>query len=1222
MSSLFIGVYRAMYDYTARDELELTIAANDLLYLLEKSDIDEWWTVKKRLPPEAGIDVNEPSGIVPSNYIEPAPVLHTAHALYDYGKQTQEELSFTEGTVFNVYDISDSDWPLVGLVDGSTYGYVPANYIQKDVTTNDEAVPGLELKPIEAFAPPPQHKSVAERELKKEQALDVEGNNTRKSESNRDASDATNNKNLGPQAENLDVYDNDDDDDDDVPPPMPARPTESSNSRLAPAEESGHTADNEFYRWKISELHRDKKTPVELAVSSDVIILKRAENTKLKRGEEYEYRWPISHLTNYNHEKKHLFLDFSSPEKSLHLYTNDKHVSEAIVLILGEYKGAYEARGLGEIARASSTKTSNSNKMIGVVMYRFKPEGSNELRADAGEKVYVLQAHKSKDWWLCEKMSKKKQGYIPASYIELSGTENMEGMVGKKDSLYRLFFSRDRLDRDKIRERDRVKRGKQKHSNDDNMPNFHRVRTWIDCTGAFKVEAELLSFKEDNIYLHKTNGVKIAVAAPKLSLEDLEYVERVCEISLQEYKDQVVRQAAKKANKQASSDEGGPSVPSKDGFDRSIVGKSRLATALINDVTPSKSGKPARTSSSARQQELEYDWFEFFLNCGVEIGNCQRYSLVFSKERMDESILDDITPTLLRSLGLREGDILRVMKHLDERFDRKRADSGDTKPGALFTKPLGELKNNSTVETTKFNASALPSSGSKLLDLSKIEDDAWAVKPAARSTEDLSKQAKPQYTGLLHDLIDIKPIEGKKGKATADIFSESTAPAALTGSDSAAGISAGICSSLPALEPTKTLTSNFQPLPASRTGGFIPVHPTGFIPVLPTGFMPIMAQPTGFVPIQATGGYGFVPSQTGTFTAQRTGPPLPAGPPPTTFGQGFLPTGGFVPLQTGTVTGHVTGNMAPLQTLTTLATQQLGANQGAMNQIIGQDIPSTTFAQPTGSRATAVLNNAFIPQSTFGRQITGGYMGANQTVDTQQNQNHPIQNQLTQNFGLQNLMSSNSYAAALTGSAPATFTNQATSNQPSFGTNVDGMTSMFQNTSIGVMPQPSIGAPQTLNQFHTLEPLFGLNTQNLQNQNTQNFGQQSFNQHTFGQQNSNRPNFNQQNFNQQSFGQSNFGQNFGHTTGQAGSGYSQNLQMGQTQLFGQPFGQTPMPPLSFNLTQMQSTLFGTAPKFDGFDATLQAQPTGVGFGNAPLQSHLTGKRANLQSATADNPFGF
>ena len=39
--------------------------------------------------------------------------------------------------------------------------------------------------------------------------------------------------------------------------------------------------------------------------------------------------------------------------------------------------------------------------------------------------------------------------------------------------------------------------------------------------------------------------------------------------------------------------------------------------------------------------------------------------LNFEREQMDENILEDISPSLLRTLGLREGDIIRVMKYLD-----------------------------------------------------------------------------------------------------------------------------------------------------------------------------------------------------------------------------------------------------------------------------------------------------------------------------------------------------------------------------------------------------------------------------------------------------------------------------------------------------------------------------------------------------------------------------
>lgn len=70
MASLYIGVYRAVYDYDGTAQEELTLKADDLLYLLEKSDIDEWWKVKKRVVPVGDEEVVEPVGLVPLNYIE------------------------------------------------------------------------------------------------------------------------------------------------------------------------------------------------------------------------------------------------------------------------------------------------------------------------------------------------------------------------------------------------------------------------------------------------------------------------------------------------------------------------------------------------------------------------------------------------------------------------------------------------------------------------------------------------------------------------------------------------------------------------------------------------------------------------------------------------------------------------------------------------------------------------------------------------------------------------------------------------------------------------------------------------------------------------------------------------------------------------------------------------------------------------------------------------
>lgn len=70
MLTLYIDVYRALYDYAAQSDEELNINADDLLYLLEKSTVDDWWKVKKRVVPVGEEEVDEPVGLVPSNYIE------------------------------------------------------------------------------------------------------------------------------------------------------------------------------------------------------------------------------------------------------------------------------------------------------------------------------------------------------------------------------------------------------------------------------------------------------------------------------------------------------------------------------------------------------------------------------------------------------------------------------------------------------------------------------------------------------------------------------------------------------------------------------------------------------------------------------------------------------------------------------------------------------------------------------------------------------------------------------------------------------------------------------------------------------------------------------------------------------------------------------------------------------------------------------------------------
>ena len=165
-----------------------------------------------------------------------------------------------------------------------------------------------------------------------------------------------------------------------------------------------------------------------------------------------------------------------------------------------------------------------------------------------------------------------------------------------------------------------------------------------------------------------------------------------------------------------------------------------------------------RGSGITVEKKPDYDWFDLFLKAGVNPQICERYAQAFHKDQMGEENLPDITPALLRTLGLKEGDILRVTKYLDTKFVRSSDRDGEEGgTGGLFSGPGGALRNNTrkgrpapavqtndvidpkafeqkTDDTVKkpLDAPAAPSTSVSNPDkeVEGFEDNAWDVKPA------------------------------------------------------------------------------------------------------------------------------------------------------------------------------------------------------------------------------------------------------------------------------------------------------------------------------------------------------------------------------------------------------------------------------------------------------------------------------------------------------------
>jgi hypothetical protein len=64
---VFLGIYRALYDYVPQSDNEIALTEGDILMVLEKSADDDWWKAKKKGHDE---EEEEPEGLIPNNYIE------------------------------------------------------------------------------------------------------------------------------------------------------------------------------------------------------------------------------------------------------------------------------------------------------------------------------------------------------------------------------------------------------------------------------------------------------------------------------------------------------------------------------------------------------------------------------------------------------------------------------------------------------------------------------------------------------------------------------------------------------------------------------------------------------------------------------------------------------------------------------------------------------------------------------------------------------------------------------------------------------------------------------------------------------------------------------------------------------------------------------------------------------------------------------------------------
>lgn len=295
----------------------------------------------------------------------------------------------------------------------------------------------------------------------------------------------------------------------------------------------------------------------------------------------------------------------------------------------------------------------------------------------------------------------------------------------------------------------------------------------------------------------------------------------------------------------------------------------KTANVSLDEDKPLSSIRKRATSeakqtgnSGASVQRPEYDWFEFFLKAGVGPHQCERYAQNFLKDSMDESVLADISPETLRSLGLKEGDILRVMRHLDTSLGRTGSkskprnvsfggeevigDGEDGGQGGLFAGPGGTLRNNTrkgrpapsvqagdVVDPKAFEQAdaskpkeeraatpPAPPTPEKEEPVTRgFDDDAWEVKQPKQPTVSTPAAPIPQPANTTSPTVSQPPIQKQVTGAMADL---SLLQAPLQPTQAQPAPAPQPVSSIPALQPQQTAVQAppQQPQHTGATPGF------------------------------------------------------------------------------------------------------------------------------------------------------------------------------------------------------------------------------------------------------------------------------------------------------------------------------------------------------------------------------------------------------------------
>ncbi|CEG82222.1 hypothetical protein RMATCC62417_16329 [Rhizopus microsporus] len=658
----YVQVSKALYDYDARTEDEISIRENDILYVIEKED-DDWW--KAELKQTSG---EEAGPVTPIGRIR---------AEYDYEAQQEEELSFQEGDEMDLLEQDDPDWYLVKHTNGQV-GLAPSNYVQFiQQEEGEEEEHHSQEKTIPVPPPlPPLNNAITPGSIPPPTVQPILAHST----GTRDV--------INDDAQSWTVHEYD-----------PAKKKKKKSK--------GNLFIGNGMLCYGSET--DKTSPVQQYPILDV----------------KKYLFDNKNLHIEIEGDRHAILDFQASSKSEakailvkisdSIRTAQMSATQVPPSLVHQERSQVASPAVAIPPPMAVPEQDNHEEpeepkctpKWGLAVYEFHAQDGDELSIEENEQLYVLDYLTDDGWWRVQKVN-GDVGLVPSSYVQLDQDDNQPAepavpSTARVDNVDEIRRQREQEERElrqrriaeeeerknrrreeeerrqreeearrrreeeerrrreeeeerrreeaererrrqaqeaakraeaarqkQIEEEYRRKEAERKatlsraastssksstRQQDLPKPDLSKIRTWTDRTGSFKVEAQFIDIHNGKLRLHKLNGVKIDVPVEKMSVTDLEWVSR-----------------------------------------------HHSKSEPTEEPTPAMPPRPVQT---AKKTNESWDWFDWFMTVGIPMQASLQYASAFKADKLDDSDIPKLTHKQMKTLGMKEEHVRRVERYIE-----------------------------------------------------------------------------------------------------------------------------------------------------------------------------------------------------------------------------------------------------------------------------------------------------------------------------------------------------------------------------------------------------------------------------------------------------------------------------------------------------------------------------------------------------------------------------